>query len=205
MFEYLGNLRYGILKNILECENRFGLRDISRNLFWDMEYCQPHKQVSYFKCPHCWRNYYLFKSFAHPFLPILKHIQPFDLTFSDHFNRHSSLPGKRKYVFWSLRTIGILCSLEKSREPPHVKTNKMPCAPSQDSISLCIHPVRSVFAVRMKKAWVLSFPLSAQQWLWSDWVDAQADLSLLGAQVISLVLSCSGSNVNFEIRKKCCA
>ena len=35
-----------------------------------------------------------------------------------------------------------------------------------------------VFAVRMKKAWVLSYPLSAQQRLWSDWADAQADLSL---------------------------
>ena len=35
-----------------------------------------------------------------------------------------------------------------------------------------------VFAVRMKKAWVLSYPLSAQWRLWSDWVDAQADLSL---------------------------
>ena len=30
----------------------------------------------------------------------------------------------------------------------------------------------------MKKAWVLSYPLSTQQRLWSDWVDAQADLSL---------------------------
>ena len=35
-----------------------------------------------------------------------------------------------------------------------------------------------VFAVRMKKAWVLSYPLSAQRKLWSDWADAQADLSL---------------------------
>ena len=35
-----------------------------------------------------------------------------------------------------------------------------------------------VFAVRMKKAWVLSYPLSAQRRLWSDWVDAQTDLSL---------------------------
>ena len=30
----------------------------------------------------------------------------------------------------------------------------------------------------MKKAWVLSYPLSAQRRLWSDWTDAQADLSL---------------------------
>ena len=30
----------------------------------------------------------------------------------------------------------------------------------------------------MKKVWVLSYPLRAQQRLWSDWADAQADLSL---------------------------
>ena len=35
-----------------------------------------------------------------------------------------------------------------------------------------------VFAVHMKKAWVLSYPLSAQRRRWSDWADAQADLSL---------------------------
>ena len=35
-----------------------------------------------------------------------------------------------------------------------------------------------VFAVRMKKSWVLSYPLSAQRRLWSDWANAQADLSL---------------------------
>ena len=34
----------------------------------------------------------------------------------------------------------------------------------------------------MKKAWVLSYPLSAQGRLWSDWADAQADLSLRLAQ-----------------------
>ena len=35
-----------------------------------------------------------------------------------------------------------------------------------------------VFAVRMMKAWTLSYQLSAQQRLWSDWANAQADLSL---------------------------
>ena len=42
------------------------------------------------------------------------------------------------------------------------------------------HPSRliRVFAVRMKKARVLSYPLSGQRRLWSDWADAQADLSL---------------------------
>ena len=35
----------------------------------------------------------------------------------------------------------------------------------------------------MKKAWVLSYPLSAQRRLWSDWADAQADLSLRWAHI----------------------
>ena len=35
-----------------------------------------------------------------------------------------------------------------------------------------------VFTVRMKKHWILSYPLSAQWSLWTDWADAQADLSL---------------------------
>ena len=33
-----------------------------------------------------------------------------------------------------------------------------------------------VFTVRMMTTWVLSYPLSAQRRLWSDWADAQADL-----------------------------
>ena len=40
-----------------------------------------------------------------------------------------------------------------------------------------------VIAVCMKKAWVLSYPLSAQRRLWSDWADAQADLSLRWAHI----------------------
>ena len=45
------------------------------------------------------------------------------------------------------------------------------CAPREDSDQ---HPpsLIKVFAVRMKKAWVLSYPLSAQRRLWSDWADA---------------------------------
>ena len=61
-------------------------------------------------------------------------------------------------------------------EPPHDKTNKMACGvrPAKG------HPpsLIRVFSVRMKKAWVLSYPLSAQRRLWSDWVDAQTDLSV---------------------------
>ena len=60
----------------------------------------------------------------------------------------------------------------------------MACAPSEDSdqpgqpLSLI-----RVFAVRLKKARILSCPLSAQQRPWSDWADAQADLSLRWAHM----------------------
>ena len=64
------------------------------------------------------------------------------------------------------------------------KTKKIICAPSEDS-GQPGHPpsLIRVLAVRMKKAWVLSYPLSAhyplsvQRRLWSDWADAHADLS----------------------------
>ena len=54
---------------------------------------------------------------------------------------------------------------------------------SESSLSQPAHPpsLIIVFDVRMKKAWVLSYSLSAQRRLWSDWVDAQADLSLCWA------------------------
>ena len=55
------------------------------------------------------------------------------------------------------------------------------CAPSEGS-DQPRHPPR-VFNVRMKKAWVLSYPLSAQRRLRSDWADAQADLSLRWAYI----------------------
>ena len=52
-------------------------------------------------------------------------------------------------------------------------------APSEVSDQLGHPPsLIRVFAVRIKKAWVLSYPLSAQRRLWSGWADAQADLSL---------------------------
>ena len=64
-------------------------------------------------------------------------------------------------------------------EPPNNKTNKMACAPSEDSDQPGYPPsLIRVFTVRMKKAWVLSYPLSAQRRLCSDLADAQADLSL---------------------------
>ena len=49
-------------------------------------------------------------------------------------------------------------------EPPHDKTNRMACAPSEDSDQPGHPPsLISVVAVRMKKTWVLCYPLSAQR------------------------------------------
>ena len=64
------------------------------------------------------------------------------------------------------------------------KSNKMACAPSEDSCKPGHPPsLIRVFAVRMKKAWILSYPLSAQRRIWSDWADAQADRSLCWAHM----------------------
>ena len=53
------------------------------------------------------------------------------------------------------------------------------CAPSKDTDQPGHPPsLIRVFAVCMKKLWILSYPLSAKQRLWSDWADGQADLSL---------------------------
>ena len=78
-------------------------------------------------------------------------------------------------------------------EPAHDKINKMTCAPNEDLGQLGHPPsLIRVFPVRMKKHWAFNYLLSAQWRLWSDWADAQADLSLHLAHVILLVLSCGG-------------
>ena len=53
------------------------------------------------------------------------------------------------------------------------------CAPSEDSDQPG-HPPSLIrdFTVRMMKAWVPSYPLSAQRRLWSDWADAKTQISL---------------------------
>ena len=74
------------------------------------------------------------------------------------------------------------------------------CMPSEDSDQHGHPPsLIRVFAVRMKKALVLSYPLSAQRRLWSDWADAQADLSLRWAHshFVGFVLS------RFRLRDNC--
>ena len=54
-------------------------------------------------------------------------------------------------------------------ESPHDKANKMSCVPSEDSDQPGHSPsLIRVFAVRINKAWLLCYPLSAQRSLWPD-------------------------------------
>ena len=81
-------------------------------------------------------------------------------------------------------------------EPRHDKTNKVTVRPAKNQISLGIPPsLIRVFAVRTRKAWVLSYSLSAQRRLWSDWADA-------GRTLILLVLSCRGSDFENHTRRQ---
>ena len=67
------------------------------------------------------------------------------------------------------------------------KPTKWPVCPAKTPISLGICPVYSVFAVCMKKPCVLTYPLSAQRWLWSDWGGCPGwSKSLLSAHAILL-------------------
>ena len=76
-----------------------------------------------------------------------------------------------------------------SFESPHDKTNKVTVRPAKTQISLGIRPVWSKSSLShislgirpvwsesslsaWGKAWVFSYPLSAQRRLWSDWADA---------------------------------
>ena len=72
-------------------------------------------------------------------------------------------------LYWSKMSVH---SSHAKNEPPHDKTSNMTVCPAKTRSLI------RVFAIRLKKAWVLSYPLSAKQRLWSDWVDAKADLSL---------------------------
>ena len=93
------------------------------------------------------------------------------------------------------------CHHKKLWEPPHDKTNKMACAPSEDSDQPGHPPsLIRVFAVRMKKAWVLSYPLGASKDSYQTgrmpsliWVSA-------GRTVILLVLSWGDSIINMKIK-----
>ena len=86
-------------------------------------------------------------------------------------------------------------------EPAHDKTYKMACAPSEDSDQPGHPPsLIRVFAVRIKKAWILSYLLSAQRRLWSDWADAQAHI--LKIDLASAPLNCVKKKKKKEKKEK---
>ena len=83
-------------------------------------------------------------------------------------------------------------------EPPHDKTNKMIVRPAKTQISLGIRPVWSESSLCAQ--WVAKDPvfLHADSEDWSDWADAQADLSLrwahthfVGFVMLRLIFSCT--------------
>ena len=107
-----------------------------------------------------------------------------------HFDEIERFPQLRV----GLGLITSKCILWSRFEPQHDKTNKMAYAPSEDSDQPGYPPsLIRVFAVRMKKAWTLSYTFSTQRKLirlggcpgWSE--------SSLRAYVISMVLSLGGS------------
>ena len=66
------------------------------------------------------------------------------------------------------------------------KPTKWPVRPAKTQISQVIHPVRSVSSLstwRNLGSLLLSYSLSAQRSLCSDWADSQADLSLRWAHM----------------------
>ena len=83
------------------------------------------------------------------------------------------------FVYTCILDIWVRVYMSRDVTKPATWQNQQKgCAPSEDSDQPGHPPsLIRVFAVRMKKHWVLSYALSTQRRLWSDWADAQADLS----------------------------
>ena len=109
------------------------------------------------------------------------------------------------HIFYSLK-LRLIQKLklfsEENYEPPHDKINKMACANSEDSDQPGHLPsLIWVFAIRMKKALVLSYRMSAQWRLWSDWADAQAGRM---PRLIWVFAGCTWHFVGFVIWRLLC-
>ena len=78
-------------------------------------------------------------------------------------------------------TVSVICTIAKLKsqyEPPRDKTNNVAVRPAKTQISMGIHPVWSESSLCTQ--WVAkdSSFLHADSEDWSDWADAQPDLSL---------------------------
>ena len=136
------------------------------------------------------------------------------------YQSHMTTFRKNPYAFGKITKVGtvwskvlsskilVMKSCISQREilnMSHVMTKPTnECAPSKDSDQT--GQMIRVFAVHMKKHWVLSYPLSAQWRLWSDWADAQADLSLrwththfVGFVMSWLIWAMSQENMSSEV------
>ena len=112
-----------------------------------------------------------------------------------HFQTHECVRTKSAYtVFWSsFVSISDFTNFTKTFEQTHDKTNKITCAQRDSDQSWHPPSLIRVFAVRTKKAWVLSYSLSAQQRLLSDWRIPRLIWVFAGPTSILLILSCAGS------------
>ena len=94
-------------------------------------------------------------------------------------------------IDWHFSADSQHTAVKQIHEPLHEKTNKMTSASSEDSYEPGHPPsLIKVFAVHMKKQWVLSYSMSAQQRLWSDfrliWVLAGQTRHFVGFFVLQL-------------------
>ena len=91
----------------------------------------------------------------------------------------------------------------KAFEPPHDKTNKMTVRSVKTQISLGNRPVWSESSLRAQ--WVAMDPsfLHAGSKDWSDWVDAQADLSLCWVHMSFCWFWHEVAHLIYEKKKNC--
>ena len=78
------------------------------------------------------------------------------------------------------------------------KSTKWPVRPAKTQINLGICPVWSVFAVRMKEHWVLSYPLSTLRRLWSAWTFHQSGQM---SRLIWVFAGCTCHFVGFVVQQ----
>ena len=90
----------------------------------------------------------------------------------------------------------LMCHLQLWYEPPHDKTNKRTVHPAKTRISLGIHPVWSESSLCTQ--WIAKDPSFLQWRLISPGGCPGWSESSLGAHIILLVLSCSGSYVAMQ-------
>ena len=101
---------------------------------------------------------------------------------SAHRTNGGNLDSSPRWIVWMARARHFFLHANIDIWAATWENQQNECAPSGDSDQPGHPPsLIRVFAVHMKKAWVLSYPLSAQRRLWSVWADAQADLSLCWA------------------------